>query len=110
MGTNKAVNQNGQLCTAYVWTAIPGYSAFGSYTGNSSADGPFIYTGFKPAFVLFKSSSAAYNWHISSNAAFPYNPVNANLRPNLTNGETSNSGDDVDYLSNGFKLKGNRTA
>jgi hypothetical protein len=59
---------------AYVFAAIPGYSAFGSYTGNGSADGPFVYTGFRPAFVLVKSTSTG-NWVLLDSARDTYNVV-----------------------------------
>ena len=83
------------------WQAVPGYSAFGSYTGNASTDGPFVYTGFKPAWIMYKSIGSS-NWQIRDSTRNPYNPCDEALYPNLT-GSTTNSGNDVDLLSNGFK-------
>ena len=89
----------------YSWTAIPGYSAFGSYTGNGSADGPFVYLGFRPAFVLIKSSNTTYQWMIVDSTRNVTNPVNSYLFPNLTNAEQTASTFDLDFVSNGFKLR-----
>jgi len=89
---------------AYCFTDIKGYSKFGSYTGNGSADGTFVYTGFKPAFVLLKSSSAAYNWHMFDSKRNTYNVVTADLLPNASNAENT-SANVLDFVSNGFKLR-----
>ena len=107
VNTNQIVNPNGQLCTAYVWTAIPGYSAFGSYTGNNSTDGPFIYTGFKPAFVLIRVINAQTNWVVIDSTRNPSNPANLYLHPNLTDNESGNITQQTDMLSNGFKFRSN---
>ena len=101
---NSLTNASGTMI-AYCWHSIPGYSAFGSYTGNSNANGPFVYTGFRPAFILYKCSSTSSNWHIRDNSRNVFNPANAALYPNLPNIETANSGNDVDLLSNGFKIR-----
>jgi|MDSW01.2.fsa_nt_gb hypothetical protein len=99
-------NTNGQLMIAYAWTSVPGYSAFGTYYGNSSADGPVVLTGFKPAFILYKSTSSS-NWHIRDTTRSESNPAEHTLYPNLTNAEPAlaNAGNYVDLLSNGFKLR-----
>ena len=92
--------------TCYAWSAVPGYSAFGSYEGNSTStgDGPFVYTGFKPAFLLYKAISFG-NWHIRDSARGLYNPIDQALFANLGNSESANNpGNDVDFLSNGFKI------
>jgi hypothetical protein len=62
IGSSAAVNESGGTYVAYCFAAIPGYSAFGSYTGNGSADGPFVYTGFRPAFVLIKRTDSSDAW------------------------------------------------
>ena len=100
-------NSNGVKNTAYVWTAIPGYSAFGGYTGNGSADGPFVYLGFKPALILTKPVSTG-NWIIMDSARNGYNPADAPVYPNSTQQEVAPFYD-VDFLSNGFKLRTNNT-
>jgi hypothetical protein len=98
-------NESGVSNVAYVFAEIAGFSKFGSYVGNGSADGPFIYTGFKPAFVLRKGISiAGISWSIVDDARNPYNLVNANLFPNTTGAESVPSGE-VDFLSNGFKFR-----
>jgi hypothetical protein len=87
---------------AYCFAEKKGYSKFGSYTGNGNADGTFVYTGFKPAFVLFKPSSATENWQIHDNKRPSYNPCD-NIAPNNNSAEADN--DFVDLVSNGFKLR-----
>lgn len=96
VGTNKYV--------AFCWTAIEGYSAMGSYVGTNSTDGPFIFTGFRPAFVLLKctSSSGTY-WTISDNKRLGYNPDQDLLFPNSNDSENVTSY--MDFVSNGFKLR-----
>ena len=94
----------------YAWSEVPGYSAFGTYTGNGVADGPFIYTGFKPAFILIKRSSAAEHWQVLDSTRNTYNPANAVLQPSATSIETASSSNDVDFLSNGFKIRTSHTA
>ena len=88
---------------AWQYRAIPGYSAMGNYTGNGNADGPFIYTGFTPAFVLRKATTGTLNWLIQDSTRNPNNPANTQLEPNLDLYETT--GNDIDLLSNGFKLR-----
>jgi hypothetical protein len=88
---------------AYCFAPISGYSAFGSYTGNGSTDGPFIYLGFRPRFVMWKRSDSTGSWYIQDTSRNPYNQATLSLYPNLSDAETS--GDDMDYLSNGFKVR-----
>jgi hypothetical protein len=110
---NSGSNDNGVTIVAYCFAAIPGYSAFDSYTGNGSADGPFIYTGFRPAFVLIKNSSntGGVSWQIRDNKRIGYNPSNAILYPNLSNTEYSDAGNfESDFLSNGFKIRNSTDA
>jgi hypothetical protein len=88
---------------AYCFAAVAGYSAFGSYTGNGSSDGPFIYTGFRPRFILIKSTGVE-SWSIVDTSRSIYNQEDASLFPNLSNAEgTGNTVSDI--LSNGFKLR-----
>ena len=88
---------------AYVWQERTGYSKFGSYTGNGSSDGTFVFTGFKPALVIFKSTSASENWQIKDNKRLGYNDQNHTLFPNTTDSEYTSA--QMDFLSNGFKLR-----
>ena len=90
---------------AYCWTPIAGYSAFGSYSGNNSTDGPMVYTGFQPKFVLIKGTGNASGWQLQDSARNTYNVVNAVLRPDLSAAESTGYGGVLDFLSNGFKLR-----
>ena len=101
--TNSAVNASGGTYVAYCFAAIPGYSAFGSYTGNGSADGPFVYCGFRPKYVLIKRTNDISNWTIRDTSRDPYNVTTLDLYSNLSNAETS--GPNIDILSNGFKCR-----
>ena len=105
-GNDTYSSTSGTTYVAYCWTPIAGYSAFGSYTGNGSADGPFVYTGFRPKFVMIKGSSFVSNWFIEDSARNGYN-VNDGvaLRPNLSNAEDGTTTYNIDILSNGFKLR-----
>jgi hypothetical protein len=103
LGTNVAVNGLGNTFVAYVFAEKKGFSKFGSYVGNGNADGTFVYTGFKPAFVLFKPSSAIENWQIHDNKRPSYNPCD-NIAPNNSSAEATTN-DFVDLVSNGFKLR-----
>lgn len=103
------VNTSSATYVAYCFAEIEGYSKFGSYTGNGSTNGPFVYCGFKPKFILIKRTDAAYNWVIFDTVRSTYNAVTKYLIPNLVGAE----GDDgtgsgswvIDFLSNGFKLR-----
>ena len=89
---------------AYCFTEIQGYSKFGSYTGNGNADGPFIYTGFKPAFFIVKRTDASgENFVLRDNKVSPINPVNAYVVANDSRAEANHYA--VDLLSNGFKVR-----
>jgi hypothetical protein len=88
---------------AYCFAEVPGFSAFGSYTGNGSADGPFVYTGFRPAWVMLKRTNSTSNWTILDFKREGYNIDNDPLYPNLSNAEGTT--DLADILSNGFKLR-----
>ena len=101
-------NRVGQTMIAYCFAEVAGYSKFGSYTGNGSADGPFIYTGFRPAYVMIKATSAiATPWVVKDKLrAANYNPQDGNLYPNLSNAEDTTASVYIDLLSNGFKIRG----
>jgi hypothetical protein len=100
-GTN--VSGNSMVC--YAFAEIDGFSKFGSYTGNGNADGPFVYTGFKPAFVILKRTNGASQWFTLDTARNAYNVMNLELRINQTNAESST--DAIDMVSNGFKIRHN---
>jgi hypothetical protein len=108
IGNGNSTNYNGNTFVAYCWTPIAGYSQFGSYTGNGSADGPFVYTGFRPKFILAKSTtSGSENWYILDSSRNIYNVADALLNPNLSNAEQTYS--QLDFLSNGFKIRNTGT-
>ncbi len=90
---------------AYVFAEVAGFSKFGSYTGNGSADGPFVYCGFRPRYVMWKRTDTAGNWYMLDAVRGTSQPINATLYPNLSNTEYSASTEFVDFLSNGFKQR-----
>jgi hypothetical protein len=93
----------------YCFAAVAGYSAFGSYSGNnSSTDGPFVYLGFRPRFIMIKSTSAGTDWVMMDSARNTYNLADTSLYANSANSEsTIGTVNDIDFLSNGFKLRNN---
>jgi len=90
---------------AYCFHSVEGFSKFGTYTGNGSTDGPFVYTGFRPAYVMVKRTDTPENWHIQDSARSSYNWQSATVYANLSNAEYNGSGFEQDYLSNGFKFR-----
>jgi hypothetical protein len=96
---------SGDSMVAYCFAEVEGFSKFGSYTGNGLADGPFVYTGFRPAFVMVKNASATNNWAILDAARNPYNGMDERLHPNLSNATNTGAGVVLDALSNGFKCR-----
>ena len=109
VGDTAASNGSSALMVAYVFCAVAGYSVFGSYTGNGSTDGPFVYTGFRPAFLIIKCSSSsgsgANQWMIVDNKRNTFNVENNTLKADLTDAEGVASLDVCDFLSNGFKIR-----
>ncbi len=99
---NSDTNASGGTYVCYAFAEKQGYSKFGSYTGNGNADGPFVYTGFKPAFVLQKKSSAAQGWQLQDNKREGYNGDNDLLQPHDSAAESGVNR--IDILSNGFKV------
>lgn len=95
---------------AYCWTPIAGCSAFGSLTGNGSADGVFVYLGFKPRFILYKRTDSTSDWRIWDTARSPYNAMSSVLYPNVSDAEFTASSQDFDALSNGFKIRNSSAA
>ena len=95
---------------AYCFAEVKGFSKFGSYTGNGSTDGTFVYTGFKPAWVMFKLTSGADSWVIKDNKRDSINQMSKRIFPDLSNAEDSGSGGEMDFLSNGFKFRSGSTA
>ncbi len=107
VGTESNTNASGSTIVAYCWAEIAGFSKFGSYTGNGSTDGTFVYTGFRPKFIIIKTSSNVDSWYVLDTSRSTYNATNQRLFPNLSNAESS--GDAIDILSNGFKNRSTTT-
>jgi hypothetical protein len=104
IGTSTRINASGRNYVAYCFSAVAGYSAFGSYTGNGSADGPFVYTGFRPRFVIIKcTSDAGQVWLLLDTSRSTYNVASENLIPNESSVESTNPR--LDFLSNGIKIR-----
>jgi len=106
VGTDAAVNASGGTYVAYCWAEIAGFSRFGSYVGNGSTNGPFIYLGFRPKFILVKNTQAAQNWRIVDTSRSTYNQTIGMLEPSSSAAEYTDSGNsDYDIVSNGFKIR-----
>jgi hypothetical protein len=106
VGTSTQTNTNSNNYVAYLWSEVAGFSKFGSYTGNGSSDGPFVFCGFRPRWILIKTSSTTGNWHVMDAVRETSNAITARLFPNLNNAEQTGS-TDIDFLSNGFKIRNN---
>jgi len=110
VGSSRSTNAPDVDCIAYLWTSVPSYSAFGSYTGNGNTNGPFIYTGFKPAFLLVKRLLGGVgSWHICDTTRDTDNPSDHVLFSDLPQAEVVVGGNKIDLLSNGFKCRSNDT-
>jgi len=104
IGTSGRINDSGEDVIAYCFAEKKGFSKFGSYTGNGNADGPFIYTGFKPAFVMVKRTDSANSWMILDNKRNTFNVMSNSLVADTSAAEVTST-DRWDQLSNGFKLR-----
>ena len=105
IGTNHEVNADGENYVAYAWAEVQWFSKFGEYTGNGNAEGPFVYTGFRPAFLILKPSSAQSNWFMIDSAREPINPAGNKFLYGDANSAEVSSDKSVDLLSNGFKCR-----
>ena len=109
IGTHGNVNTSSNNYIAYCFAEKTGYSKFGSYTGNGNADGPMIYTGFKPTFIMLKNASAVQDWQMYTFDMQPFNEFcttsAGRLKPNTTDAQSTKSA--FDMLSNGFKMRTN---
>ena len=105
------VNGNTDTFIAYCFSGVEGYSKFGKYTGNGITDGAFVYTGFRPAFIMYKRTDTTADWGMHDNKRDPHNAINSFLYPNITDDEWTASGTDegFDFLSNGFKARNTGT-
>jgi len=103
INTNNYVNNSGDDYVAYCFHSVEGYSKVGSYEGNGSTDGPFLYCGFRPAFLLTKETSGTGNWRIKDDKRDTYNVMEDTLYPNSSTAELDEN--DLDFVSNGVKLR-----
>jgi hypothetical protein len=94
---------SGEKIVAYCFAEIAGYSKFGSYTGNGSTDGPFVFTGMRPAYVMIKRTDSTSDWYIWDTKRDTYNVVTNTLLADTSGAETSATS--IDDLSNGFKCR-----
>jgi len=110
LGIHAEVNGNTNTYVAYCWAEIAGFSKFGSYTGNGSADGPMIFTGFRPKFIMIKRTDAVESWEIFDTTRSSYNTAVELLEANSSGAESTSAGNAIDVLSNGFKQRNTRAA
>ena len=109
--TNKSPEgsgSNGDSIIIYTWHSVPGYSRIGTFMGNGSSSGPFVYCGFRPAWILWKRWNGTENWVIVTNKQSPINPVDLFLRTDETATESSGAAT-CDFVSNGFTIRNNDT-
>ena len=113
LGSNTSINETGQSSVAYLWCDVPGLQKFGTFEGNTNADGPYVKLGFRMAIVLLKCVDNQFNWMLYDNKRGKYNPNNFVLGPN--NGDGGNTYDGyssaypIDFVSDGFKVRTNVT-
>ena len=105
LGDHTSVNASGATYMAYCFAEINGFSRFGKYQGNGSANGAFIHCGFKPSWFMIKRKSSGYSWAIKDNKVNPINPVSIEFYANDTSDDTA--GSEIDFLSNGVKVRSN---
>jgi len=104
-GGNANVNASGQNYVAYCFAEVAGFSAFGSYTGNGSADGPFVFLGFRPQFFLVKRTDSTSNWMLEDTSRDPSNVASLRLVPDASFAEAGTSANYLDFVSNGIKIR-----
>ena len=105
IGTSGNVNGNDARYIAYCFADVQGYSKFGSYIANANANGPFVYTGFKPAFFLTKNTTQATDWIMYDNRRDGFEPQNKEFRANAADAERNAEDNNVQFCANGFKLR-----
>ena len=98
-------NNNDKEMIGYAFHSVDGYSKMGSYTGNGNADGTFVYTGFRPAWIMIKRTDSTDSWHMVDNKRVGYNAANAAFEANDSVAEDTSVGDRIDFVSNGFKTR-----
>jgi len=104
-GANTKNNSSSDNFVSYCFTPIQGYSKFGSFTGNGNADGPFVYTGFKLAWLMIKETVSGGGWGMWDNKRTPTNTMKIRLLANSNAADDTSNDNSVDFLSNGFKMR-----
>ena len=107
LGTHNRANYNGSNYIAYCFHSVEGYSKIGSYTGNGGNNGPFVYTGFRPAWTMIKRTNSTDHWVIDDAVRSPTNEMANTLYADLSNNEYDGSLYGIDFVSNGFKIRDN---
>jgi len=105
VGYDWDVNKNGSTYVGYFFGSVEGYSKFGSYTGNGLADGTFVFTGFRPAWIMFKRTDGVTHWQIHDIKRSPVNPSGIGLLANTNDADGVSTTYNLDITSNGFKLR-----
>ena len=107
VGADGGNNESGSTMVAYCFAEKQGFSKFGSYTGNANANGPFIYTGFRPAMIIIKNTAATEHWRIYDNKRDSFNHMFRCIFPNDSSAESTvdNASEEIDFLSNGIKIR-----
>ena len=103
VGISAFLHASSGTYVAYFWTEVPGYSKFGEWTGNGSSQAAYVYTGFRPAFLMYKATNGAHDWRIFDATRDVNNGVNTRLRANTTDAEDTHGG--MDFTSNGFRIR-----
>ena len=105
VGNSALVNGSGKTYVDYVFSEIKGYSKIGKYEGNGNDNGPFCYTGFRPAVIITKTADSTYHWSINDNKRDTGNPSDNRLYPSQNAAEATSTNYHIDFLSNGFKFR-----
>jgi len=105
IGTAVDLNASGNTYIAYCFANKKGYSKIDSYTGNGNADGTFVYTGFKPAWIIVKATSRTGRWRIWDNKINPFNVADTRLSAESSDAENTGTPNEIDIVSNGFKIR-----
>jgi len=109
VGSSGAPNGDGDRHIAYCFADVKGYSKFGNYKGNGNADGPFIYTGFQPAFVMTKRTDGSGDWAMMDTARNPFNVMNIYQKAHASEADSTDASFNIDSVSNGFKIRYNNS-
>ena len=105
LGNTQGISEDGSTMAAFLWTSKQGFSKFSKFIGNGSTDGTFVYTGFRPAYVMYKRANSTGSWYIHDAKRNPYNVTNTVLLAQDTDADSTASSKDMDFLSNGFKMR-----